>query len=53
MRKQTLGNGRRAALIPGRGSFTHAVSAVCFLNRLSGDFHANVTRVRNNGDEKN
>jgi hypothetical protein len=53
MRKQALGNGRKAARTPGRGSFTHMVSGIVFLNNLSGDVHANVTCVRNRGDGKN
>lgn len=53
MRQHALGNGRKAACIHGRGSCAPVVNAVCFLNNLSGDVHANVTRVRHPGDEKN
>jgi hypothetical protein len=53
MRRQILGHGRKAAWTHGRSSFTHVVSGMFFLNNLSGDVHANVTRVRHPGDEKN
>jgi hypothetical protein len=53
MRKQALGNDRKAAWTHGRSEFTHVARDTFFLNNLSGDFHANVTCVRHNGGEKN
>jgi hypothetical protein len=53
MRKQVLDNGRNAAWIHERDSFKNVVSGMCFLNDLSGDVHAHVTRPRHSGDEKN